>query len=854
MSSATRRWFLCGVVGTLLGILGHPIRADTALTLGIAAQPLAAALSEFAHRTGLQLVYVSQDARARASKGARAGLSAADALTELLEGTGLSFQFLNARTVRIFEPVAVAPTEQSTGKDAPAKRVEHRAPLWSSLLDTIIVTGSRDAQQRNVADYVQNVAASVSIVSGDGLEAQKSETLLDYAAVIPGFHVDDFAHPGRRQVTLRGIYSLTQASSVAYYLDDTPMGASGSYGGACCSVLELTPYDLERLEVVRGPQETFYGASSEIGIIKYVLKQANVSDFEARVGADVSTVFGASKLGDSFRAMVNVPVVEGVLGVRVSGYETHTPGYIDNLYSGARDVNALRQYGGRIATLWRPTESFSLKVSAIWNRIKDDNRASVSFAGAERVPNTGDAYVLRPIGPLGNLTINVPFLGPYTENIDSYSVTAHWNTASIAIVSTTSWSRTTAREAWEYSGVGALYPQVSGGTIPAGLARYADDRDLAKFSEELRLVSPQGRRLEWSLGGFYTHEKTTEVRYIVAFDDAYHPIAAFAPYLSYSSLPATYSDRAVFGDLTWRATGHLDLTGGLRYDRDSQAFTDTTGGILGDGGVLGAPSAPPAQSSEGITNWMAAARYRFTADLMLYARAATGYQPSVPPTAKAETLVNYEVGLKSEFLDRKALLDLTVFYIDWNNVQIATANAPLGVTTNGGHGRSEGLELAGTISPLSGLKLGSLAAYTEAGLTRVVPGPPLFLLAGYQIPNVPKWSASVTADYDWEPADRWHAHLGGVFRWIDQEWGTATYIASVESGAPAALLPSYSVLDLNASIAKGALTLRAFARNVTDKRAWLQGYFAAGPPNAPGQSHANIIQPRIIGVGFDYAF
>jgi outer membrane receptor protein involved in Fe transport len=88
---------------------------------------------------------------------------------------------------------------------------------------------------------------------------------------------------------------------------------------------------------------------------------------------------------------------------------------------------------------------------------------------------------------------------------------------------------------------------------------------------------------------------------------------------------------------------------------------------------------------------------------------------------------------------------------------------PFGVTTNGAQGRSEGLELTGAISPLPGLKLGSIAAYTEAGLTRVVPGPPLFLLAGYQLPNVSKWSLSVTADYDWEPTDRWHAHLGGVF-------------------------------------------------------------------------------------------
>ena len=305
----------------------------------------------------------------------------------------------------------------------------------------------------------------------------------------------------------------------------------------------------------------------------------------------------------------------------------------------------------------------------------------------------------------------------------------------------------------------------------------------------------------------------------------------------------------MFGNLTWRVTSHFDLTGGLRYDHDSQKFTAITSGLYAEAPIS------PSHGSEGITNWMATVRYRFTPDVMLYARTASGYAPSVPPTAKAETLINYEVGLKSELLDRKALLDLTVFYIDWDNVQIATNNAPFGVTTNGAQGRSEGLELTSAVSPFSGSKFGCIAAYTEAGLTRVVPGPPLFLLAGYQIPNVPKWSLSVTADYDWRLTERWQAHLGGVYRWIAQQWGTVVAVASIDSSqGPAAFLPSYSVLDLNASISKGALTLRAFARNVTDQRAWLQGYFEIGPPNALEQSGAAIIQPRTIGVGFDYAF
>jgi iron complex outermembrane recepter protein len=836
MRSMSARLFACGVLGTLLSAWSPAAAADTSLTVGIPPQPVAAALSEFAHQSGLQLLYVSKVAQARASKGAHAGLSAAAALTELLDGTGLSFQFVNARTVRIFESPAVAPTAPSTGIDAPTKRVQRRPP--SGSLDAIIITSLRDQGQRSAAEYIQNVPASVSLVSGESLIAQKSENLLDYAAVIPGFNIFDSGYTGWRSVLLRGIYSFTQASSVAFYLDDAPMGANGSYAGACCSVLELTPYDLERLEVLRGPQGTLYGQQSMTGLIRYVLKAPSLAGFEGRVGLDLSTVYGASQAGNSFRAMANVPVVEDVLGVLVSGYETYTPGYIDNLYTGAKDVNTLRQYGGRIATLWRPGESFSLKVSAFWNRINADAPNIVTFAGSERVPNTGDGYVLRPIGPLGDLKVSGPVLAPYSVSIDYYAATASWNPGSIAVISTTSWSRTQNRND----------PQLSSDTIPAGATTYEDDWDLEKFSEELRLVSPTGTSLEWSLGGFYTHESTNEVRSYINYNPSLRPTLLY-----YFAIPASYTDRAIFGDLTWRVTGHLDLTGGLRFDRDSQAWTGTTGGAFGDGYL---PSFNgPAENSEGITSWMTSARYHLIPDMMLYVRVASGYQPGIPPMAKAETLINYEVGVKSEFLDHKALFDLTLFYIDWGNVQIPAGDAPLGPTTNSGHGRSEGLELVSAISPFSGLKLGCIAAYTEAGLTRVDPAAPapypLFLLAGYQMANIPKWSFSVTADYDWQPTDRWHTHLGGVFRWVGQQWAGGTdsvAVASIDGGAPVGLLPSYSVLDLNASIARSPLTLRAFARNVTDQRGWLNTSFGTQ------QSSANIIQPRTIGVGFDYAF
>ncbi len=852
------RWAECCLLGILLGFWTGTAESEPSLSTAIAPQPLAAALADFAHQAGLQLVYVSQIAAGRTSKGARAGLSPAAALTELLDGTGLTFQFLNERTVRIFEPVAVAPTTQSTETRAPAKRVERPAPPWPSLLDEIIVTGSREERQRSATEYIQNVAASVSVLSGDRLEAQELEQLVDYAPYIPGMNLVPSGVPGLVYTIIRGIQPLTEAPPVAYYLDDAPIGVSGSWANANGIGLDLPTYDLDRFEVLRGPQGTLYGAGSEIGVIKYVFKQPNLSDFEARVGGDGSTIHGASKMGGSAQAMLNAPVVEGLLGLRVSAYDSYTPGYIDNLYSGAKGVNVLRQYGGRIATLWQPTESVSVAIKALWHRIEADSAPSVYPPGAATVPNTGAAWFSEAVGSYGDLAFRNAFLTPYRKSLNLYSATLHWKPGSAEFVSATAWSSNRIFSDYDSSRLnGGYYPQWSGGTVPPGLALTGRDIDFEKFSEELRILSPRGKRIEWMLGGFYTRQGVTDRQYTYAFDKAYHPIALFAPSLSFSTLPSTFKELAIFGDLTWRVTDHIDLAGGIRYSHDDQQFNSAGGG-------WNIPTSyDSGRSSEGAATWLLTAKYRFTPDVMLYGRVATGFQPGspngstpgIPLTVKGETLTNYESGLKAEFLERKGLVDLSVFYIDWKNIQIGVSNGTAGYVANAGRAISQGLELTSSYSPLRGLTLAYNAAYTQCEFVSVIPAAN-YVLTGYQLSNVPKWSMSSTADYVWALTNTWRAHVGGGFRWIGQEWSGP---GSVEdhSGYPAVVLPAYSVLDLNAGIMRGRLTFRAFARNVTDKRASLQSGtqvdYIANPPT-PVLIYNNLLQPRTVGIGFDYSF
>ena len=849
------RLLACCVLGSFFGTWTDIARADTTLSADIRPQSVADALAEFAHQTGLQLVYVSKIAKARASKGARAGLTPAEALPLLLDGTGLSFEFLNERTVRIFESATAAPATQSNASDGTPRRDTRRAAPWFGRPSDVVVTGARSAEDLRNAAEVQNTAASVSIVSGDRLEAQDLEQLTDYAAYIPGFNLLSGGNIGAAGANLRGIFPITGASAVTFYIDDIPMGPSGIYALANISSLELLPYDLERLEVRRGPQGTLSGASSFGGLIRYVLKPPNANHFESQVGADVSTIYAASSPGASLRAMVNAPIAEDRLALRINAYYDYTPGYVDNVTTGVEDVNAVRQYGGHIATLWRPAESLAIDVSAFWHRSDSDSQFNTLAEGAESVPDSGDAFILRAVGAYGDLKDVNAFQQPYKKSIDLYSASVHWNPGPIELVAITGWSHTQTHVENDLTEIfGANYPLWSNGTVPAGLARNDTDTGLDKFSQELRVAAPRGKRLDWMLGAFYTHESATYLQALYAFDNAYQPIAFFAPALSFAIGPSSFTERALFGDLTWRITDQFDLAGGVRYSHDDQEFIYISGGTIGEVNNV------PGRSSEAITTWMTTATYRVTGETMFYGRVARGSQPGapngflpgIPPAVKADTLTNYEVGMKSGFLDHKGLIDLAVFSMDWNDIQINIPNGGVNYFANAGRAKSQGFELTSSYSLIEGLLLGFNAAYTRAEFTRVGPDAQE-ILTGYQLPNVPRWDLSLTTDYDWTLADLWHAHVGGGFRWVGMQWSGVVQSRSL-GGEDVYEMPAYSVIDLNAGVAKGRLAFRAYVRNLTDTRASLQTVAFSYPSDTPLRPAHHVLQPRSFGIGIDIAF
>jgi iron complex outermembrane recepter protein len=846
------RWLACVVLGSLVGSWAHDARADTTLSTPIRPQAVADALAAFAHQTGLQFIYVSSIARARMSKGAPAGMAPAAALPALLDGTGLGFEYLNSRTVRIFEAPAVRPP-QSPAAGVPMVPAMSRTPT-AGKSEEIVVTGNRGLHAFGDAEDIQHVAASVSVASGDTLEAQKLGQLGDYAAYLPALNIDTGGVPSFLNVQLRGIGEVS-SPMVAYYVDDTPIRPNWLPGSFAWPTPDLIPYDLERIEVRRGPQGTQGGAGSEVGLIRYVLREPDAGAFEANVGTGVSTTRYASQPGTSVQGMVNVPIVKDVLAIRASGYDVYTPGFIDNVNAHAegKDVNAQRNCGGRITALWYPEDSLTVKFTAFWNRIDAASNDFVMWTGPATAVDAGDANIYKVSKSWDHFIQDSAFLPSYQSDISFYSAALNWNPGSLEIVSATTWSRDelhTVNDTTPYTGAYFL-PDYA---IPAGLSNQQHDTDLEQFSEEIDISSSQGKSIEWLIGGFYSNERVTDRLGEYAFDYNFRPVAALAPAIWFQVVPSTLQNWAVFGDLTWRITDQLDLTGGLRYDHNDQAMSAVVAGA-----TIGEPVAFSNQYSGGFTTWMATARYHFTPDVMLYGSVGTGSTPGTMndpgfPPVKADSLISYEAGLKSGFLDGKGMVDLTVYYIDWKDIQIVDQGQDPWLAINGGTAVSKGVELTSSFSPVYALRLGYNAAYTRAEFTRLVPAGQ-YLMTGYQLPQVPKWGMSVTADYDWSLTNAWHAHVGGACRWIGPQWSLVVQSRSHDA-APTVELPTYSILDVNASIARGPLALEVFARNLEDTQASRHGHFGVDTSGAVASAGAEdaMVQPRTIGVGVEYSF
>jgi iron complex outermembrane recepter protein len=703
-----------------------------------------------------------------------------------------------------------------------------------SQLELVIVT----AQKRT--ENVQQVPASISVLKGADLERMHATSLSDYVAYVPGLSLATQGAPGLNTLTIDGVPPLGAASEVGVYVGDVPIGSSNSFQAAQTLTLDLMPYDLDRVEVLRGPQGTLYGASTMGGLVKYVLASPNLHQFSGRAGGDVFGVHGAGSPGFGVRGMVNLPLLDGRFGLRASAYDQWTPGYIDSGVSGAKRQNGTREYGGRLAALWQPITDFSVELSVM------DQKVATNGLAIEALNYEGNQTLY------GDLTDDNALPQPFQQEIQVYGATLKYDLHWAQLTSVSSYQRFRNNDNEDSTSFIGPYLPAFGAPGP-GMVILRNHLNLKKFTQEVRLASPQGQTLEWLLGGFYTHEDGTKNQVYDSYDLSGAPLAGFD--LADAQLPSTYREYAAFGDLTLHLTPKFDVTGGLRYAHNSQDFQQIAGGVL-----FGGPDTASAlfTSSEGVVTFLASPRYHINRNSILYVRIASGYQPgspntvypgvAIPPQVNSSRLIDYQPGVKLTFFDDHLTTDVSAFYIAWKDiqVQVATPDGQASYLANAGKARSQGFDFSASWLPVDGLVLGANIAYTDAYLTTDVPS--LSAVSGARLPLVPAWSGSFTADYNF-PLGAWRGFVGAGFRQVGRQW------SAVEGDTTGVMVPSYHALDLHMGVESDRWTVSVYAKNLNDARAFqapvIRETDALG---LPLDAKAPILQPRTIGLSVDVAF
>jgi iron complex outermembrane receptor protein len=835
--------------------------------LNIPRQSLDTALKDLAQQTGLQIGRFSGRIDGSAMVGPVLGdQTPAQALKTLLNNTGLEYKIVSDTMIAVYNPKDATSTQfnsrlngseeaaggeassgssddantsreagKKTSQDFRLAQVDQNSVGTQAVnsqsgkkeeegLAEIIVT----AQKRN--ERIQDVPMSVTALSGDDLLRTQSYQLQDFVGKVPGVSLIDYGGAGS-QVVIRGITtgSFPVNSSVATYIDETPFTAAGPFGQQNLLTPNVDTFDVQRVEVLKGPQGTLYGANSLGGVLKYVTNAPDPSGFAATVESGVSSVYNDhGGTGTDVHAMVNVPLADD-LALRVVGYDNYYPGFTDDPSRGLTATNSSRFTGARAAILYAPTADFSVRFNALyqeksWNDYPDEDV---------------NAGTLSPT--YGNLIQEKLINEPGRSEVQLYNVTINWDAGFAKLLSTSSYYSFRPHAVYEYPLLNAATSSLLGGNFGTAVV---DNTPVQGLTQEVRLTSEGEGPLQWQGGAYFTNEDSNEFEGQFPINTTTKSILFNYPtLLGAFYIPVHFREYAGFADLDYHVTPTFDVSVGGRYSADDQLFHETALGLFGGGANFGNTS------SEGVFTYSGDVRWHVTPENMLYARVAEGFAPggpneifagsSLPRVYGSSSTVNYEAGVKSSLLDNCLTIDVSIFDIDWRNIQLsATINGLSGIV-NGGEARSSGVEWDFGYVPLRGLTLNFNGAYTDAHLTEATPAS-VGGEVGDRLPGAPLWGISTSADYK-------RPILGEYSGFVGIDWRfTGDRYSDFIVGSPRPIIPSFNVLDLRAGVETRRWSITVYAKNVANKIA-INYVLPETSAGGNGLQDAALYPPRTVG-------
>ncbi len=720
----------------------------------------------------------------------------------------------------------------------------------------IIVTANR--REQNIID----VPLSVTAISGDTLNRRGLTQIENFVSEVPGLSIENTGRIGVR-IILRGQNTGGAGATVATMFDDVVLSSASALSRGSVVTPNLDLYDIERIEVLRGPQGTLYGATAQGGLLKYVSRKPDLDSFGGSAEAGLDTVRWG-ETGYSLKGAVNVPIVADKLAVRVVGYYTDVPGYVNNPLLDLDAVNGGEMYGGRAALLFQATDALSIRLTAAKQKESYGSEGITQLVGSPLVPNgeTRDSFNVFSDRPIETLQ----YAGEANGDFEFYNGVIEYDFGNALLTSSTSYSKGKRDFKVDASnspaGPGLTLAGAVGGLFGEPIVAIVDqENSYTKFNQEVRLGSQGDGRLTWQIGGFFSREDVIfDQNFLtVAAADTSRPVTVlpFIPGIGGLGLGGSltdgdYKEFSGFGEVTFRATDRFELSVGGRYSSIDQTADYTTFAGLFTGPVDAVY--PEFKSSESKFTYSVAPLFRATEEVSVYARLATGYRPGGPLTTPGagtlfpasfdpDTTTNYEIGAKGSVLSNALSFDVAFYRIDWNDVQIITPyqNPTTGqlffVTGNGGKARSQGVEWSFAGQPLPGLDIRWVGAITDAELREDAPG--LGGTAGDRLPYVPELTSSVSIDYSTALSATITGNAGATWSHVGSQSGdfTATPILSNNPR-----IPSYDTFDLRVGVTFSQFRLDLLARNITDSQG-LVTYRNAGGFN--GQTGSGvIIQPR----------
>ena len=762
----------------------------------------------------------------------------------------------------------------------------------ADALEEVVVT----ATKRGETD-VQKTAESVYAVSGADLSLKRETTFEAFAGSVPGLQFQNLG-PGDSEYIIRGING-SGPSVVGAYLDEYVITASDQQdGGGKNAPIQLV--DVERIEVLNGPQGTLYGSNSMAGNIRFITNKPDASKFDANAEADWSTIEDG---GDGFglSAMVNVPLSPDKLAIRFVGYREDRDGWVDQarlergaVFNGVNeDINTTEITGGRLSARWTPSDALSLDVMYVKQDLESDGSSRFTSKGVPAYPdqppeiaalpgNTGFA----PLPGLASFTPGSDFINtditrsPREDDFDLFGATLRYDmgfgSASLAA------SRYEHDIHFNFDSTPIL---LFFGVPIAGITQ--QPQEYSTKMAELRFASSFDSPFNFVTGAYYQKDDNEFSVHVITTDGTGRP-QPFNPLNSDDALlnggntffGRTRADeveqKAVFGEATFKFAERWTLLGGLRWsDSELQSIQATLHSF--------APSGPAPVAGQQIGTTVngnavgllkqdgsatlpkVSLSLQATDDVLLYALYSEGFRvgginngnqpfaPGIPDTFGSDDLKNYEIGVKSRWLQQRLQLNATVFKIEWNDIQVEPRD-PVGnipFTTNGGAADVTGVEWSLDSLLTDRLTLTFTGTYFfEHELSEsqpVLPGASPFVIIGREGDEIPN-----TPDVQLYAGLRYEAPIAGrntTFS-LDATYRGKTNTEFVPNSPFNIALDSYTLFN---AVARMDVTERVqvgvFVKNLTDELALYDGVGTFQDPEAVVAA-----QPRTIGVNARITF